>query len=632
MSCPSGHVSHSAGTWKPADAFLGVVAVVQQLSHLQSSLHVHVANFEHAAEQRCKQLSTHSRRVHCISPPLKALDGYGMVKIVALQATLDAVLDEAVWLDCDAFPVSDPAALFTDAGYLRTGAIFWPDIEGRSNFPPRAPSAASMRRRAEQLRAVFDGVHAPSSWQMRHGFDTGVIVLQGRKTAAARRTLLRRWRGWSSLSFGDKDLWHIAWLVANVSFAYMPHVGCAGSFGNRRWNMASQLKFNAAGDVVVLHQLWRDRPQAGTNFNRPQVMLRVDLRAHANYSYQRSHDGTGNDRAIMSSSLSADEMFPTPQHVRDGVGRMAALWGFDVEPAGAGGSFKAADLSSQVTKVWGLWSDEAPAGKYACNHGCEMRLNPDADREVVNRTAVDRLFQQLGDDELRRLYDRAPVPVMRSDIVRIAALTLRGGWYADLDVQPRRPWRELNRASAVFFTEQENKSRWACGPKEDRRFAQRIAFEVFFVDRPRHPFLAHVVRVLKERAKRRARTRERSTFESAWSECDIFYFTGPDMFTAAYHGWALSGRGPNRGSVHRYTEQETNDLIDLGKVGAYGDERHSAAAGMRHACAPCHADTVARRRAGTHAVIAMLVLLLTVLAHRQCTHGRGLYASVRSGG
>ena len=44
MSCPSGRVSHSAGTYKPADAFLGVVAVVQQLSHLQSSLHVHVAN------------------------------------------------------------------------------------------------------------------------------------------------------------------------------------------------------------------------------------------------------------------------------------------------------------------------------------------------------------------------------------------------------------------------------------------------------------------------------------------------------------------------------------------------------------------------------------------------------------
>jgi alpha 1,2-mannosyltransferase len=42
-------------------------------------------------------------------------------------AILLSSFEEALFLDCDNTPVSDPTIVFLSRDYLNTGAVFWPD-------------------------------------------------------------------------------------------------------------------------------------------------------------------------------------------------------------------------------------------------------------------------------------------------------------------------------------------------------------------------------------------------------------------------------------------------------------------------------------------------------------------------
>lgn len=357
MSCPSGQASHNSGDWKPSDLFRGVIGVGQQLVKLRSELQLVVALFsdERDAKKRCLALQAdlHGKlAVVCRDMAMPFPPGYGVSKIFAMQK---AGLDDAIWMDCDTFPIRDPATLLDDPNYVKTGATFWPDIEGHFDINKFWNSPANVVK-ANSLfssdRKAIDAVLFPKdSWITKQGFDSGLIVLNRGKTVDVMARVLemaRNFGSWEGYTSGDKDLWHLGWMMQGQPFNYCPYVGAVGYFSRDRgrdrnkWYMTSQAKFGHRGEVVVMHQLWRmgkiqenffgmNWPKLGrvARYNPPEITLRIDLRTHADYRY--SHDPWGSNRRdwqTISDSLGPDEMYPSDSTVYVQTEVMANLWGY----------------------------------------------------------------------------------------------------------------------------------------------------------------------------------------------------------------------------------------------------------------------------------------------------------------
>eukprot|EP00040_Diaphanoeca_grandis_P037439 m.243765 g.243765 ORF g.243765 m.243765 type:complete len:460 (-) comp33819_c2_seq1:163-1542(-) len=340
MSCPTGAASHNPGDWKPWNLFDGITAVAGQLVHFKSSLKLVVALFdgEDGAIQACDNLQRKHAQLEiiCHKMNMPIPKGYGVSKIFAMQSS---PLDHAIWLDCDTFPVRDPATLFLDRGYQDTGAMFWPDIEDHFD---------SDLMWETDLFKINETLFPRDSWRTTQGFDSGVIVIDKSKTQSVLKRVLdmgKNYELWSNYSHGDKDLWHLAWMIAGQNFSYCQYVGAVGYFGRKhehesvhdKWFMASQAKFDEFGATVILHQLWRSGPQYNNFFgynwpklssnharyNLPELTLRIDLQTNPNFQYGRE---TKEDWGKISQSLEPDQMFATTHDTRKEIDRMASLW------------------------------------------------------------------------------------------------------------------------------------------------------------------------------------------------------------------------------------------------------------------------------------------------------------------
>lgn len=95
-------------------------------------------------------------RVHCFEMPIEFPKGYGVSKVMAIQ---HAPLDQVVWLDCDTFPTRDLEYLFEDPEFARTGAMFWPDVEGHYHVE-RATGEGQLFDNAGVDQALFPCVAA----------------------------------------------------------------------------------------------------------------------------------------------------------------------------------------------------------------------------------------------------------------------------------------------------------------------------------------------------------------------------------------------------------------------------------------------------------------------------------------
>eukprot|EP00035_Acanthoeca_spectabilis_P034335 m.28532 g.28532 ORF g.28532 m.28532 type:complete len:558 (-) comp6562_c0_seq2:98-1771(-) len=305
MSCPSGRQGmHNPGSWKPADPFTGVSAVADQLVSLNSTLELVFVHFPgDGSEARCLELQKRLAgrlKMTCHAASGNLPQGYGVAKV---EAVLQAPLTEVIWLDCDAFPLKDLTPLLLDESYRNTGAIFWGDIEGHFD--------ANKLRNMFKQQKVDPKLFPLDSWRTRMGFDSGVLVINKAKCSAVMNRLQEMTRSfqqqWAQYTHGDKDLWHIAWMLHNQNFTYVPYVGALGAFceSDHKFCMTAQAKFDLEGRTVVTHQLWRDgilpkpnfhghewpalTPELGgqVRYNPPDLTIRYDLRKKVQFRYAR---------------------------------------------------------------------------------------------------------------------------------------------------------------------------------------------------------------------------------------------------------------------------------------------------------------------------------------------------------
>lgn len=242
MSCPVGGASHNPGHWKPFRLFDGIRAVAQQLASFGSTVKLVVAIYENELDQtmpQCKALAAEvtTLNIVCFVIPEPFPGGYGVSKVVAVK---HAPVDLAIWFDCDLFPTVDPAILLDDPEFQQTGAMFWADLEGHFHYHDRVVPYL------ESNVPTFDWELFPkSAWWSRSGFDSGILVVDKRKAERPLNRLYqmatqwdsrgdvrsRPWwkpedeakgpafyKGWGYLTNGDKDLWHLAWMIDSTNF------------------------------------------------------------------------------------------------------------------------------------------------------------------------------------------------------------------------------------------------------------------------------------------------------------------------------------------------------------------------------------------------------------------------------
>jgi mannosyltransferase OCH1-like enzyme len=113
-------------------------------------------------------------------------------------------------------------------------------------------------------------------------------------------------------------------------------------------------------------------------------------------------------------------------------------------------------------------------------------------------------------------YKKIPRGVSRSDMARIVSLYVRGGHYADLDVEFLRPVK-IKKNAVIVYTE-------LFSPIDKHRI--RIA-NYALSGPPQHPFFKAVLEEMIIRINRNSKEK--------WHDTDVLNTTGPDVVTSIYH-------------------------------------------------------------------------------------------------
>ena len=135
--------------------------------------------------------------------PARILGGWELKPFAIMHCRFQ----EVILLDADNVPIQDPTRLFDEPEYLRTGAIFWPDVTFLVEDSPIWGACGVASR------------NMPS-------FESGQIVLDKAKCwAALSLTLLFNMHSdfFYKYVHGDKDTFMLAWLRLDQQFARPDH-------------------------------------------------------------------------------------------------------------------------------------------------------------------------------------------------------------------------------------------------------------------------------------------------------------------------------------------------------------------------------------------------------------------------
>jgi hypothetical protein len=135
--------------------------------------------------------------------PARIADGWQLKP----YAVLNSRFQEVLLLDADQVPVRDPTEVFRWAQYLRTGALFWPDIIDLNADNPVWTLCGLESRRCASL-------------------DSGQLVVDKQRHWTALNLTLHlneQADTFYRLVYGDKDTFLIGWLLARAPYDLVPH-------------------------------------------------------------------------------------------------------------------------------------------------------------------------------------------------------------------------------------------------------------------------------------------------------------------------------------------------------------------------------------------------------------------------
>jgi len=211
-------------------------------------------------------------------------------------AVVHSSFDEVMLLDADNHAVKDPTDMFdTQQGYVRCGAMFWPDFHP---FPRNClaclaladslPDAPSHTRRGSAVvkdsklgdALTQQGKLCPL-WQQ----ESGQLIVDRRRCAAALRALRDLTLGWRALyptlpgAGGDKDTFQLAWYVARQPFAWGPRISAVGRASPSRGRGQHAASF-FAGNTMLHRDEQGALRFAHKNLYKWAPGMRADVDAH----------------------------------------------------------------------------------------------------------------------------------------------------------------------------------------------------------------------------------------------------------------------------------------------------------------------------------------------------------------
>eukprot|EP01126_Amoeba_proteus_P002297 TRINITY_DN10720_c0_g1_i2.p1 TRINITY_DN10720_c0_g1~~TRINITY_DN10720_c0_g1_i2.p1 ORF type:complete len:325 (-),score=50.14 TRINITY_DN10720_c0_g1_i2:165-1139(-) len=183
----------------------------------------------------------------CVHLSQSIPSGYGFAKPTAI---ISAPADEVLWMDCDILLHGKPENFFDNPHYLETGAMFWPDMGDLFTFGEENWEKFNISKE----------LYPPKAWFSQAGFDTGMIVVNKKRSVKPLEILAKMMKEkdtWNRFSFGDKDLWHVAWMVSNTKFTMVPYAATSGNFNaNGSYFLTTRPMFSTDGEIMAAHQIW----------------------------------------------------------------------------------------------------------------------------------------------------------------------------------------------------------------------------------------------------------------------------------------------------------------------------------------------------------------------------------------
>jgi alpha 1,2-mannosyltransferase len=123
--------------------------------------------------------------------------GYGIKPLAILRSSFR----EALWIDCDSFPLRDPGFLFDDPEYRAKGSLFWRDVSGVDR--------ANLWHSGAPVWALFN-VPANDAEE----FETGQLLIDKERCWSELGLTLHftsRPELYGTVVLGDKDMFRLAW-------------------------------------------------------------------------------------------------------------------------------------------------------------------------------------------------------------------------------------------------------------------------------------------------------------------------------------------------------------------------------------------------------------------------------------
>jgi alpha 1,2-mannosyltransferase len=158
-------------------------------------------------------------------------------------------LDQLLFLDADNAPVKDPTYLFDTPEFLNTGALFWPDFWN--------PANTIFNIKATSLIWELVGTEFVDMFEQ----ESGQLMLDRRRTAVALHVTqflaMRQPRHFERLrlSYGDKDLFRLAWLKTKTPFhMIVTPPAAAGMVRAKQYCGMTMVQYDTRGEVIFLHR------------------------------------------------------------------------------------------------------------------------------------------------------------------------------------------------------------------------------------------------------------------------------------------------------------------------------------------------------------------------------------------